>query len=271
MDHYQTLGINRNATPDEIKKAYRKLASQHHPDKGGDTATFQRVEEAYRVLSDPNMRQQYDNPQPQGFPGGFHGGFPGGFHFNMNGFDLGDMFEQMFRPQGHHNPFQRQQQVLRTSLGITLEQAYKGGEQVIKFNTQSGLHTATIQIPKGVPDGGQIRYDNIIPNAIVVIEFRIQSHLKFERKQNDLYCNHSISVLDLIVGSKFKFECISGKTVEVTVPPKTQPYMHLKVAGEGMPILNTNMYGDQIILLKPFIPDKIDESITQSILRSKNS
>ena len=64
MSHYDTLGIAKTATPEEIKRAYRKLASQHHPDKGGDTAKFQQVEEAYRVLSDPQQRAQYDNPQP---------------------------------------------------------------------------------------------------------------------------------------------------------------------------------------------------------------
>ena len=66
MSHYDTLSITKSATPDEIKKAYRKLASKHHPDKGGDTATFQKIEEAYRVLSDPQQRQQYDNPNPFG-------------------------------------------------------------------------------------------------------------------------------------------------------------------------------------------------------------
>ena len=65
-DFYKTLGVERSATPDEIKSAYRKMASKHHPDKGGDTATFQKIEEAYRILSDPQQRQVYDNPMPQG-------------------------------------------------------------------------------------------------------------------------------------------------------------------------------------------------------------
>ena len=72
MDHYATLGVAKSATPDEIKKAYRKLASKHHPDKGGDTATFQKIEEAYRILSDTQQRQQYDNPMPQGFGQNFN-------------------------------------------------------------------------------------------------------------------------------------------------------------------------------------------------------
>lgn len=258
MDHYQVLGVTRNATPEEIKKAYRKLASQHHPDKGGDTATFQKVEEAYRILSDPNMRQQYDNPNP------FHG-FNNEFGFKFNGFDVNEIFSQMFGQQGHH----RHGQVFRTSLWVSLEQVYTGSEQTLKIQTNAGVQFLKVTIPKGIPDGGQVRYDNLIPNASLIVEFRISPNLKFERRMNDLYCNHSISVLDLIVGSKFEFITISGKSFEVAVPPKTQPYMHLKIQGQGMPIMNSNTYGDQIILLKPFIPDTIDEEIIKTISRYK--
>ena len=93
MDHYQTLGVAKNATPDEIKKAYRKLASQHHPDRGGDTARFQTIQAAYDTLSDPQKRAQYDNPPPQ-----FNG-----FNPQQNGFDFHfgsgfpDIFGQFFR------------------------------------------------------------------------------------------------------------------------------------------------------------------------------
>ena len=112
IDHYSTLGVSKNSNADDIKKAYRKLASQHHPDKGGDTSTFQKIEEAYRILSDPQQRQQYDNPMMQGNP---FQGFPGGgFQFNMNGFNMDEMFGQMFR-QHHQHP---QQNTYRTSYWI---------------------------------------------------------------------------------------------------------------------------------------------------------
>lgn len=268
MDHYQTLGVAKTATPDEIKKAYRKLASQHHPDKGGDTATFQKIEEAYRILSDPNTRQQYDRPIPQGNPfEGFPGG-GGGFNFNFNGHDLNDIFGQMFNQ--HHQRHPNQPHAYRTAIHITLEQSYSGGNHPMKLQTNTQVHAVNIEIPKGVIDGGQMRYENLIPNASLIVEFRVQPHLKFERKGVNLHCIHSVSVLDLIVGTSFEFTTISGKTLEVRVPPKTQPHMHLKIAGEGMPIHGSNLFGDQIILLKPFVPDIIDEEITQSILRSKS-
>jgi len=263
-DHYSTLGVSRNANTDDIKKAYRKLAGIHHPDKGGDTATFQKIEEAYRILSDPQQRQQHDNPMPQGNP---FQGFPGGgFQFNMNGFNMDEMFGQMFRQHNQHH----QQNTYRTSYWITLEQAYKGGEELLKLQTPTGLHMVRVNIPKGVPDGGQIRYEKVVDSNDLIVEYRIHNHLKFERKMNDLHSNHSISVLDLIVGATFEFTTISGKSLEVTVPPKTQPFMYLKLAAQGMPIQGTNACGDQIILLKPFIPDNIDSRITDSILQSKS-
>ena len=264
MEHYQTLGIDKNASPDEIKKAYRRLASQHHPDKGGDTATFQKIQVAYDVLSDSEKRRQYDTPAPQGFQG-----FPGaGFNFHTTGFNMDEIFGQMFRH--HHQQQQPQQQVYRTTLWITLDQVYSGGEQTLKLQTQHKAHMIKIDMPKGIHDGNQIRYENMIDGVGLIVEFKVHNHLKFERRINDLYCNQPISVLDLIVGTTLEFVTIAGKVLEVTIPPKTQPHMHIKLGGHGLPIQNTPAYGDQILLLKPFIPDIIDNRITDSILLSKS-
>ena len=259
MDHYQTLGVNKNASPDEIKRAYRRLASQHHPDKGGDTRMFQEIQTAYDTLSDPQKRHLYDSPQPQ-----MHG-FPGGFNFNFGNPDVNNIFEQMFgRQQGP-----RPGQFFRTMVNISLEDAYSGAHQQLKLNTPVGVHNIKINIPKGIADGGQLKFDNVIDNGSLLVEFRVGKHLKYDRRGNDLYANHPISVLDLIVGTSFEFTTISGKTLEVNVQPKTQPYMQLKISGQGMPIINTETYGDQIILLKPYIPDNISNDITESILRYK--
>ena len=262
-DHYQTLGVAKNATPDDIKKAYRRLAGIHHPDKGGDTAEFQKIEEAYRTLSDPEKRRQYDNPNPFGNQGG---GFPGGFHFNMNGFDMNDIFGQMFG-QGFGGPRRPQMPSYRTAIFIHLEQAYRGEEHIMTLNTHNGPSTVKIQIPKGVGDGAVIRYDNLIKDAILLVEFRIHPNPRFERDGPNLFSVTDIDVFDLVIGSEFTFETISGKKLSVKVPPKTQPGAKLRLAGEGMP--HNNGYGDQYIILKPFIPDIIDSRITDSILQSK--
>jgi len=267
MDHYETLGVSKTATPDEIKKAYRKLASQHHPDKGGDTAMFQKIEEAYRILSDPEKKSQYDNPQQ-------FGGFPEGFGTMFTGnFDPASIFAHMFS-QRAGTPFgpRSNKQVFRTHVTVSLEDAYRGATHVLKLQTPMGQKIINVDIPKGLSDNSHLRYDNILDNnTSLIVEFKIAPNLKFERRGNDLYCNQKISILDLIVGTKINFQTISGKIFEVTVPPKTQPYLQLKIAGQGMPIPNSSLYGDQILLLKPYMPDIISDEITQSILRSKPS
>lgn len=267
MDHYQTLGVSRNATPDEIKKAYRKLASQHHPDKGGDTHKFQEIQTAYDTLSDPNKKQQYDNPNPfnQGFPNGGQG-FPGGFQFNFGeGDNVHDIFSHIF---GRHNGFnQPNKQTFRTKVTVSLMDAYNGANHILKLQTMNGTKVLNIEVPKGVQTGMQLRYDNIIDNAILIVEFFVLPDLRFDRQGNDLYCNQPISVLDLITGTKIQFTTISGKLLDVTIRPKTQPNMQLRIPGEGMP--NNNGFGDQILLLKPFIPDNISNELLDNIIKLK--
>lgn len=262
-DHYQTLGVAKNATPDDIKKAYRRMAAIHHPDKGGDTAEFQKVQAAYETLSDPQKKQQYDNPNP--FGPGMQGG-PGGFHFSMNGFDMHDIFGQMFggqRPPGYKPP----PPSYRTTLWVSLEQAYSGAEQILQFQTHTGMQTAKIEIPRGVENGQQLRYDNLIKDSILIVEFRVHPNSRFERQGSTLMSIQEVNIFDLIVGSTFKFTTISGKELDVTIPPKTQPGGKLRIAGEGMPV-NT-VFGDQMILLKPFIPDTIDSRIIDAIQQFK--
>lgn len=261
MDYYNILGVNKTATPDEIKNAYRKLASKHHPDKGGDTPTFQKIEEAYRILSDPEKRKQYDNS--------FTNKFQHNIHTN-NADDINEIFTSVF---GNHPKFREMfgerksqfKQTYRTSLQVSLLDSYNGVKQSVKIQMPTGIEVLNIEVPKGIQHGTKLRYDNVLPNSILTIEFLIMPHLKYERHGNDLYTNHPISVLDLIIGSKFNFETLSGKTLEINVKPKTQPYMQLKIHGQGMPIGNSGQYGDQIILLKPFIPDNIDDRIIEAI------
>jgi curved DNA-binding protein len=258
MDHYAVLGVNKSSTPEEIKKAYRKLASQHHPDKGGDTAKFQKIQEAYAVLSDPEKKQQYDNPQSQGF-----------YNTNFNqGVDINDLFASIFGQQ-HSGINRNARQAFRTQIQVTLLEAYTGTSRLLELKLFQGKKIVDINVPPGVKSGEQIRYDNLIPNSSLIVEFIVLADLKFDRKGNDLYCSQSISVLDLIVGTSFRFDSISGKMLQVNVKPLTQPYMQIKLSGQGMPIPNTGSYGDQYILLKPFIPAIIDDEIIDSILRSK--
>lgn len=260
MDFYNRLGIEKTASQDEIKKAYRKMASVHHPDKGGDTKIFQEIEEAYRILSDPEKRAQYDNPPRN--PN--FNNFPGGFGMFMDSNNPFDIFEQIFRQSN-----QNQQPTFRTVVSISLEDAFLGKELALRIQTPHVSKMVSINCPKGIQDGTKIRYDNLIERAIVLVEFRVLPDLKFERRNNDLFSNVPISVLDLITGTKIQFTTISKKTLEINIPAKTQPYNQLKISGQGMPIFNTAHYGDQIIVLKPFMPDTINDRIIEVINKYK--
>lgn len=262
MDHYNTLGVPRDASQEDIKKAFRKLAMTHHPDKGGDPNEFQRINEAYEVLSNPDKRLEYDNPGIRQNP------FGGGFQFNQQGFDLNDIFSQIFGQRGH-NPGNHQQ-TYRTRVSVSLVDAYKGNDHILQLALQTGVKVINIKIPVGVQSGDHVRYDNIIDNATLIIEFIVMPDLRFDRQGNDLYANLPISVLDLIVGTKVEFTTISGSKVEVTINPNTQPTQQIRLRGMGMPLSSaTNVFGDQILLLKPYIPDNISNDIIESINRFK--
>ena len=262
MDHYKILGVDKNSSPDQIKQAYRKLASIHHPDKGGDTAKFQQIQSAYETLSDPEKKQQYDQPQHHSFSG-----FPGGFSFTHGGMNVEDIFGQMFGQQFG----QRQQQhpTYKTVIAVTLEQVFNGGEQHLQFQTHAGNQIIRIDIPKGVENGQQLRYDKLIPNTVLIVEFRVHEHPKFQRKGLDLYAEVDISVLDLLVGTQVEFEVISGKKFTVTVPEKTQPNSSLRIQGQGL--ANSFATGDQYLLINAVMPDIIDNVVIQAILQTRNN
>lgn len=268
MDHYQTLGVPKTASAAEIKQAYRKLASIHHPDKkGGDTATFQKIQVAYDTLGDPDKRAAYDRPQPQ-----FHRG-PGGFSFSSgDNIDLHELFRRMHQHNGGFGEsFHRTVPMYRTLVGISLDDVYHGGGRVLTIKTETGDKILNITIPKGIHNGNHIKYENVIEDGTLIVEFRVEPHLKFERRGNDLYSSFPISVLDLIVGATIDFTTLSGKTLSVNIPAGTQPHMQLKMSGQGLPIPGTSSYGDQILLIKPFVPDSIPKEVTESILRAKTS
>ena len=148
-------------------------------------------------------------------------------------------------------------------------QAYQGGEQIIKLQTHTGTQAVKINVPRGVNNGDQVRIDNVIEGASLLVEFRVQSDLRFDRRGHDLVATQNVSVLDLIAGGSFEFTTLSGKTFEVNIKQKTQPYVQLRIPGQGMPIGNSGNFGDQIILIKPFIPDMIDEQVMNSIQQQK--
>lgn len=254
-DHYATLGVSRTATPDEIKRAFRKLASTHHPDKGGSTEKFQAIQAAYDTLGDPAKRAAYDNPAPQfsGFGAG------NGAHFNMH-----DIFGQMF---GGSSPFgqQRRSNHIRTTIWTTLEEVAQSGSRTMQVRSESGTSTVQIQIPAGIEDGDNVRYDGVGPNGMdLMIQYKIHPHAQWRRDGLTLHTDHAVSIWDMILGGETEIKTILGTGVVIRIPPNTQPGAVMRLRGHGLS--NTQgQRGDVMIRLQAEIPATIAPEILAAI------
>ena len=262
MDHYSTLGVDRNASPEDIKRAYRKLAGQHHPDKGGDTAKFQQIEEAYRILSDDEKRHQYNNPQQQFHSGG---GFPNGFE---------DMFSHMF---GSNHPFgdmfgRRPQPVRNRNLNlqtdISLEEAFHGKNLIATIQLPSGRdQVLEVKIPAGVSDGTTLRLagmgdDSVgnMPRGDIHLSIHVRPHHIYQRQGDDLVRSLSVNCLDAILGKTIQFETIDNRTLEINIAPGTQHGQTLAVNGYGMPHMSNNYIKGRLLLnVNITVPNNLTE------------
>jgi curved DNA-binding protein len=251
---YQTLGVNRDATADEIKRAYRKLASKHHPDRGGDTKTFQEIQTAYDTLSDPQRRAAHDNPGFGGMGGGFRADAP--FDFQT----IFDIFGTRFQHPGQQQQQRRQQ--ARMSLWITLRDVASGGRRTISVGTQSGTQAVEIEIPPGIDDGDTVQYPGAGPIAgmDLVITYRIHPDAKFGRQGLNLYLEHTVDVWQLITGGNTMIKDILGNSLDLTIPPRTQPGTTVRLRGRGLAGRDKTQ-GDLLVKLQACIPDHIDPEI----------
>lgn len=260
-DYYQILGVPRTATADEIKRAYRRLASQHHPDKGGDTAKFQEVEQAYRVLGDAAQREQYDNPKPSGQ---HHQG-----HWQQAGqtFHFGDIFE-MFGTRFNTEPQQRPQpNAVRGQISIDLQDVIKGGRRAISISTSSGQNNnVEIDIPAGIIDGESIRYPKLAPGGHdLVLQFRIKPDSRWQVHGLNLVCDIEVMMWDLILGTEKIMITPEGKEIAVTVPAGTQPGAILRVRSHGLPTRSSHNRGDLMLKIQGRIPDQISPDLLEKI------
>ena len=253
-DHYASLGVPRTATAAEIKQAFRKLASQHHPDKGGDTVKFQSIQAAYAVLGDEQKRAEYDNPQPQF--GGF-GGFGGGPQFN-------DIFSQMFGGAGFGQQHPRRNHV-RMTLYISLLDVAQGGKKAVAVATSQGQSTVELDVPLGLNDGDNIQYGGLAPGGQdLVITFRIRPDPAWHRDGLNLTVDHSISVWDLILGTDITVSNILGHSLTVKVPPRCQANAVLRLRSQGLRD-RRGAQGDMFVKLNARIPATLAPELVEAI------
>jgi curved DNA-binding protein len=258
---YETLGVPKGASEEEIKRAYRKLAAQHHPDKqGGNTAKFQEIQSAYETLSDPQKRAQHDNPNPfqhfsQGGPHGNH------FEFHFGGGGPEDLFAQFFNQGGGgHNPFQRHAQPrrnkdLRVQLSVSLASTINLQKKTISVQTTKGdRYTVDVDIPRGVNNGTTIKYTQMGDNMFdtltrgdLYVIINVENDNRFEIHGINLVANMEIDSIEAITGTDKTIQSIDGKEYNVKIPSGCQYGQKFGLQGQGLYQMNSSHRGDLIV------------------------
>lgn len=278
-DYFNTLGVDANASDEDIKKAYKRLAMKHHPDRGGDQAAFQEIQEAYDTLTTPQKRAQWEQERQFGAGGG-GGGF--GFNFGFGGHDINDIFRQ-FHAGGHPFGSFRQQaknRDLRVVLEVELASTLEKQNQQININQGNGTNkTVDIEIPRGVMTGMQMRCqghgDNSNPNippGDLYVEFRVRPHPTFHVAGIHLTRTMTINCLDAILGTSMVINGLDNKVFEITVPPGTQHNTKFRLAGQGLWDVNQPIRGDlfvEVVLQVPLAPtveqlDKLQQLVNRN-------
>ena len=276
---YETLGVPKGASEEEIKRAYRKMATQHHPDKqGGDTAKFQEIQSAYETLSDPVKRQQHDNPNSfhgfqQGGPNGSH------FEFHFGGGGHEDLFQQFFSQvmPGDH-PFQQRQprrnKDLRVQLQVILSSTLEAQRKTISIQTTKGdRYNVDIDIPRGVSDGTTIKYaqmgDNMfdtLTRGDLYVIIAIQPDNRFELHGINVVTTIEIDSIDAMLGCDKIIAGIDGREFSVKIPQACQQATKFGLQGQGLYQMNTNHRGDLIAVVNIKTPNLNEEQL--NILRN---
>ena len=269
MDYYQILGINENASQDEIKKAYKKLAMTNHPDRGGDTKKFQEISQAYDTLGDEQKRQQYNAQRNNPFIHARSGNH--GFQ------DINDIFGATFG-FGGAGPFggfhQRgRNKDLSIRVSITFKQSYTGTQIEARFNTPAGrAQTVVVDIPPGVQSGQTIRYgdlgDDSIPNlprGNLNVTVMVEADPVWERRGNELITILTVTALEAMTGCMKEVICLDGSTMPLKLRPGIQHGAEFASGGRGFRDVNTGRVGSLIVVLNIHIPAVTDPQLIQEL------
>jgi curved DNA-binding protein len=299
MDYYKLLGVEKNASPEEIKKAYRKLALKYHPDRNKDNKAaeeqFKKISEAYAVLSDKEKRQQYDTVGSAGFQQRYSqedifrnvdlGDILREFGINFGGgrttyrsSGTGGGFEDMFRQTGAGSrtnqgfqDFRQQPQVkgndLSLELPITLAEVLKGAEKTISLGRGSAAEKVSVKIPPGIESGKKLRISGKGspspmggPPGDLFLLIRVEPHPTFTREGSHLTMDLQIPYSAAVLGAEVAVPTLEGKQLKVKVPAGCQPQAKLRLRKHGLPDSQGGARGDLLVkILVAVTKDLSDE------------
>ncbi|WP_139470642.1 DnaJ C-terminal domain-containing protein [Campylobacter armoricus] len=268
---YDTLGVSKNATADEIKKAYRKLARQYHPDinkESGAEEKFKEINAAYEILSDEKKRAQYDRYGDSMFGGqSFHD-----FSRNAGGADINDILNNIFsggfggfgRGFSSSNNFSggfggfggfEEDLDLQASVKIPFEKGILGGEHLINISNEQ----VKIKIPHGIKDGEKLRIRGKGKGfqgqkGDLILKVELEKSDEYERDDDDLYKKIEISLKSALFGDKISIKT-PRKEVKITIPPNSKNNQKIRLKGYGVQNRKTDIYGDLYLILNVKLPD----------------
>ncbi|TSJ39932.1 DnaJ C-terminal domain-containing protein [Fluviicola chungangensis] len=287
IDYYKILGVNKNASADEIKKAYRKLARKHHPDLNPNNPEagklFQQINEANEVLGDPENRKKYDQygkdwkhaeqfeqarkqqkasgTRGQGNPfGNSDNPFGGGEYYTYGDEnDYSDFFSSMFGNRGGRQAKFKGGD-FRAVVQLSLTEAYKTHQQTFMVNGKN----IRITVPAGIENGQEIKLTghgapgaNGGPNGDLYITFEIKNNTAFTRKGNDLYATVPLDLYKALLGGEEFIDTLDGK-VKMKVAPETQNGTKVRLKGKGFPVYKKEgQFGDLYVTYQIQLPTNL--------------
>jgi curved DNA-binding protein len=259
-DYYNILGVSENASPEEIKKAYRSLANKHHPDKGGDQDKFKDISVAYDTLSNEQKKAEYDMQRAGG-------GRQHHFHTGNGGFqDFNDIFGGGFDPFGHRsNPFadifgrqMRKNRDLNIQCQISLLDSFVGKQLEANFKLPSGKsQTVVINVPAGVINGDTIRYAGLgddtipqLPRGNLNVTIMVMPDPNFQRIGDDLYTSLDINPIEAMIGCRKTVKTLTGSTMDLEIRAGVETGVEFASSGGGFVNVNTQQRGRFVTQVK---------------------